>query len=148
MNKKPLLETEHHIVPIRFYALILFCLLVLMASTVAISFVALPAIGPISGTIMNQSAAMIIAVCKATLVVMFFMGVRWSTPLARLWAMCGFVFVTLFIIVAGDYGTRQMEDVQGWDKRDESALPRHFSDPDEGRPSTLQPDQMNVRPRP
>jgi cytochrome c oxidase subunit 4 len=148
MASKSLLETHHHVVPIRVYALVLFALFVLMAITVAVGQIALPSVGPLSGTILNQAIALIIAVLKATLVVLFFMGVRWSTKLTRLWAACGFVFVTMFTLIAGDYAARKYEQVQGWDPRQDSALPRKISEPDKFSDKPIRADDdLNVRPR-
>ena len=60
-----------HIVPLRTYYLIFLTLIVCTAITVAVAFVDL---GP-----MNVVVAMTIAVLKATLVVLFFMHVKYST---------------------------------------------------------------------
>jgi cytochrome c oxidase subunit 4 len=88
-----------HIVPPRTYYLIFLILMVCTAITVAVAFVDL---GPL-----NAVVAMTIAVLKATLVVLFFMHVKYSTRLT--WAVVlGSVFWLgiLIVMTAGDYLTR------------------------------------------
>jgi cytochrome c oxidase subunit 4 len=142
MATKAPFETHHHIVPIIVYVKVISALIVLMVITVIVGQIELPSVGPISGTVLNQSFALLIAVIKATLVVLFFMGVRWSTTLTKLWAMLGFVWLSFFTIMWGDYGTRNIEQVQGWESHS-SALPRtnmdHIGQPD--------PNDINIRPR-
>lgn len=77
---------EHHIVGTGTYFLTLVALTVLMLLTVGAYYIDIPALGPISGTVMNQTVALAIAVTKAALVVFIFMGVRWGTKLTKLWA--------------------------------------------------------------
>ena len=95
-----------------------------MAATVGIAGVNLPAIGPFSGTVVNQVAALTIAVIKAMLVICIFMGVKWSTTLTKLWVMSGFVTLIILFGILGDYCTRQYEHQPGWEKGAEGALPR------------------------
>ena len=90
---------SNHIVPVRTYYLIFLILMVCTAITVAVAFVDL---GPL-----NAVVAMTIAVLKATLVVLFFMHVKYSTRLT--WAVVlGSVFWLgiLIVMTAGDYLTR------------------------------------------
>jgi len=90
---------SNHIVPVRTYYLIFLILMVCTAITVAVAFVDL---GPL-----NAVVAMTIAVLKATLVVLFFMHVKYSTRLT--WAVVlGSVFWLgiLLVMTAGDYLTR------------------------------------------
>jgi len=88
-----------HVVPTRVYYLIFGILMICTALTVAIAFVDL---GPL-----NVVAALTIAVFKATLVVLFFMHVKYSTRLT--WAVvAGSVFWLgiLLALTMGDYLTR------------------------------------------
>jgi cytochrome c oxidase subunit IV len=88
-----------HVVPTRVYYMIFGILMICTALTVAIAFVDL---GP-----MNVVAALTIAVFKATLVVLFFMHVKYSTRLT--WAVvAGSVFWLgiLLALTMGDYLTR------------------------------------------
>lgn len=115
---------EHHIVPTSTYVKTLLALFVLMVLTVAAAGVNLPEIGPFSGTVVNQVVALTIAVIKAYLVVTIFMGVKYGTKLVKLWAILGFVWVSLIWSTLGDYTTRKYELAPSWDGRNESALPR------------------------
>jgi cytochrome c oxidase subunit 4 len=88
-----------HVVPTRVYYLIFGILMICTALTVGIAFVDL---GPF-----NVVAALTIAVFKATLVVLFFMHVKYSTRLT--WAVvAGSVFWLgiLLALTMGDYLTR------------------------------------------
>ena len=144
MASKLPVETHHHVVPIAVYVRVILILLVLMVITVVVGQIQIPTVGPFSGTIINQFIALLIAVIKATLVVMFFMGVRWSTQLTKLWAILGFAWLSFFTIMWGDYGTRNLEQVQGWEpERGAGALPRTYED-HEGQP---QRNDINIRPR-
>lgn len=63
---------------------------------------------------LNTPMALAIAITKGTLVVLFFMGVRWNTPLTKTVAISGFVWLfILFGITMGDYLTRGWLGVAG-----------------------------------
>jgi len=88
-----------HIVSPRTYYLIFLTLMVCTAITVAVAYLDL---GPL-----NVVVAMTIAVLKATLVVLFFMHVKYGTRLT--WAVvAGSVFWLgiLLVLTLGDYLTR------------------------------------------
>jgi cytochrome c oxidase subunit 4 len=88
-----------HIVSTRVYYAIFLVLMVLTAVTVAVAFFDL--------RFMNTVVALTIAVTKATLVVLFFMHVRWATRLT--WVVIGSGFVWLAIMIAltmSDYLSR------------------------------------------
>ncbi len=90
---------SQHVVPTRVYYAIFAILMLFTAITVGIAFVDL---GPF-----NAVAALTIAVFKATLVVLFFMHVKYSTRLT--WAVvAGSVFWLgiLLTLTLGDYLTR------------------------------------------
>ena len=90
---------SQHVVPTRVYYAIFAILMLFTAITVGIAFVDL---GPF-----NAVAALTIAVFKATLVVLFFMHVKYSTRLT--WAVVvGSVFWLgiLMTLTLGDYLTR------------------------------------------
>ncbi len=56
---------------------------------------------------MNTPVALAIAGLKATLVILYFMGVRYNTPLTKVVAASGFVWlIILFGMTMGDYLTR------------------------------------------
>ncbi len=94
---------EHHVVPVKLYLTIVGCLFSLTAITVLVAFVELGAL--------NTPVAIGIAILKATLVVLFFMHVRYNTPLMWVFAAAGFFM--LFILLAllmQDYMSR------GWER--------------------------------
>lgn len=56
---------------------------------------------------MNTPVALAIAGVKATLVILYFMGVRYNTPLTKVVAASGFLWlIILFGMTMGDYLTR------------------------------------------
>jgi cytochrome c oxidase subunit 4 len=74
-------------------------LLGLLALTVAIAYLHLG--------IWSVAAAMAIALLKATLIVMYFMHVRYEVGLVRVFSVAGFVWLTvLFVFLMADYATR------------------------------------------
>ncbi len=63
---------------------------------------------------LNTPMALAIAGFKATLVILYFMGVRYNTPLTKVVAASGFVWlIILFGITMGDYLTRGWLGVPG-----------------------------------
>jgi cytochrome c oxidase subunit 4 len=90
---------EHHIVSPIIYLAVGAALLVGTGLTVAVSFVDLGVFNPI--------IALAIAVVKATLVVLFFMHVKYSTKLTKLTVLAGiFVFLALIGMTLSDYISR------------------------------------------
>lgn len=92
-------ELEGHIVSPKIYLLIFFALLVGTALTVAASYIEM---GPF-----NPIVALAIAVIKATLVILFFMHVKYSPKLTKLAVGAGiFTFLILIAMTLSDYITR------------------------------------------
>jgi cytochrome c oxidase subunit 4 len=92
-------EHQHHIVSPIVYVVILFALLIGTALTVWASFIDL---GP-----WNPVVALAIATSKAMLVVLFFMGVKYSTKLTKLTVISGiFIFLGLISMTLADYMSR------------------------------------------
>jgi cytochrome c oxidase subunit 4 len=88
-----------HIVPPRVYYLIFASLMLLTGLTVGVAFIDLK--------IMNTVVALTIAVVKATLVVLFFMHVKYSTRLTWVVAASGIVWLAImFSITFADYLSR------------------------------------------
>jgi cytochrome c oxidase subunit 4 len=88
-----------HVVPVKTYLTIFAALMVFTAITVAVAFVDL---GPLNNLVMLG-----IAVVKATLVVLFFMHVRYSTRLIPVVAVGGFLWLLiLFGFTMSDYLSR------------------------------------------
>jgi cytochrome c oxidase subunit IV len=133
---------SHHVHPISMYAKNLIALLALMVATVWIAQLNL-------GSLANNLIAMTIAVIKGTLVILFFMHVKFSTRLTQLWAITGFVWVTLMTIILLDYGTRRYEPVPIWNKDTGAALPRAIERQDlpSGGEAHSEADQRVIRPR-
>ena len=66
------------------------------------------------GANINLAIAMAIAVLKATLVILFFMGVKYNTPLTKVVAASGFLWlIILFGITMGDFLTRGWLGIPG-----------------------------------
>ena len=90
---------SNHIVPVRIYYLVFTALIVCTAITVAVSFVDLGRF--------NVLVALGIAILKASLVVLFFMHVKYSGKLT--WVVVAgslFWLGILIVMTAGDYLTR------------------------------------------
>ena len=98
---------QHHITPVRTYIATWFALLILMAATVAFANVQFP-----GGTMTNNIVAMAIAATKAVLVILIFMGVMFTTKLAKLWAVLGFIWLTFAFGILIDYHTR--DPIEGY----------------------------------
>jgi len=80
------------VVSVRTYALVFASLLFLTALTTTVAFVDL-------GKGMHEMAALTIAVCKAVLVILYFMHVRYSDRLT--WVFVGAGFFWLLILIGG-----------------------------------------------
>jgi cytochrome c oxidase subunit 4 len=88
-----------HIVPKRTYFVIFAALMILTATTVSVATIDL---GPF-----NIVAAMVIAACKAALVLLFFMHVRYSPRIISLVILAGLLWLALLIaLTLTDYLTR------------------------------------------
>lgn len=79
-----------HIVPVRTYLAVFIALLALLAATVAVNYLPLGDF--------NVVVALVIAVCKTFLVMLFFMHVRYSGRL--IWIYVGVGFFWLGIMLA------------------------------------------------
>ena len=63
---------------------------------------------------MNTPVALSIAVFKASLVVIYFMGVRYNTPLTKVVVVAGFFWLMImFALTMGDYVSRAWLGVPG-----------------------------------
>ena len=88
-----------HVSPKRLYYTIFAALMALTAITVAVAFVPLGAL--------NFPVAISIAIIKATLVILFFMHVKYSSRLTKLIVATGFFFLlVLFTLTLTDYLSR------------------------------------------
>lgn len=76
-----------HVVPVRVYFAVFLALMALTAATVAVAFVDLGAL--------NNVVALGIACTKASLVVLYFMHVRYSDQLVKLSILVGILFLAI-----------------------------------------------------
>ncbi len=92
-------ESGHHVVPVRLYLMIFGALMVLTAVTVWAATVNL---GPL-----NVVVALLIAGLKATLVILYFMHVRYSKPQVWIFVGAGFLWLAIMItLTISDYLSR------------------------------------------
>jgi cytochrome c oxidase subunit 4 len=97
---------EHHVVPVPVYVTIFGLLIVFTLITYAVALV--------DFGFFNTIVALTIAVTKASLVVLYFMGVRHNTPLTKVVVVAGFFWLLiLFGIGMSDYLTRPWLGVPG-----------------------------------
>ncbi len=90
---------EHHIASLGMYFGVFIALLILTFITVAVSRVDLGAL--------NTPVAMLIAIVKAALVILFFMHVLQSTRLSWVVVISAFLWLAiLFVLTFADYLTR------------------------------------------
>jgi cytochrome c oxidase subunit 4 len=101
-------HSEHavHIVPIPVYVGVFIALVIGTLVTWQVSLIDLGRL--------NAVVALTIAVCKATLVVLFFMHVKYSTKLTKLVVVCGiFWLLILLTVTEADLLTRTWMGVPG-----------------------------------
>ena len=92
-------EYQEHVVPYTVYLAVFGALMVLTAMTVAVAFYDL-------GNL-NVAVALTVAVIKATLVVLFFMHVKYASIITKLVVISSLVWLGfLFFITLSDYLTR------------------------------------------
>ena len=97
-----------HISPKSTYYAIFAALMVLTAITVFVAFINLGSF--------NFPVALAIAITKATLVILFFMHVKYSSRLTQVFVVAGFVWVgIMFAFTFADYATREWTpNSRGW----------------------------------
>ena len=100
---------DHHIVALPVYFLVFAALLVLTFVTVQVSQVDLgsPEILPEVRVHLNVVVALAIAITKATLVVLFFMHVKYSSRLVQIVVASSVVWLLMLLVITiGDYISR------------------------------------------
>lgn len=98
-NEQDVHDSHDHVVPPKTYMIVGSALLVLTGITVWASYLELGVFNPI--------IAIFIAVVKATIVVLFFMHVFYSSKLTKLTVGAGlFTFLTLIAMTLADYISR------------------------------------------
>jgi cytochrome c oxidase subunit IV len=99
-------HSENHIVPKRVYFLIFAALIVLTWVTALVSRIDLGR--------WNIFVALAIAILKASLVILFFMHVKYSTRLTKFIVVCGFFWLSLLLFITmADLWTRSWMGVPG-----------------------------------
>jgi cytochrome c oxidase subunit IV len=83
--------SAEHIVPVRIYLIIFVTLLVLTGVTTAVAYVNL---GPLNVVVM-----LLIAFFKASLVILYFMHVRFTGRLTQVAAVSGFAWLAILIVL-------------------------------------------------
>ena len=82
-------DQTHHIVPVPVYVGVFLALIV---GTIITTLVAYVDLGPF-----NVVVALTIAVCKATLVILFFMHVKYSPKMTKVTIISGFFFLIILL---------------------------------------------------
>ena len=97
-----------HVAPRKMYYTIFASLMVLTLVTVLVARIDLG--------IMNTVVALTIAVAKALLVVLYFMHVRWSSQLTKVFVAAGLLWLIILIAMTlSDFFTRNwIEKPHGW----------------------------------
>jgi cytochrome c oxidase subunit IV len=93
------LNVSVHVVPLRIYFAVFACLMILTTVTVVVAYYDLGAL--------NTIVALVIAVTKATLVILYFMHVRYSPSLTKLVVAGSFLWLFIMLsITMSDYVSR------------------------------------------
>ncbi len=101
----------HHIVPLKTYYTIFGALMVLLLITVVAADLDMAKFGL---PWMNIIIALSIAVVKAVLIVMYFMHVKFSSNLVKIFSVTAYFFlIIMFGMTYGDYFTRHLLPVAG-----------------------------------
>lgn len=145
-------EHDHHVTPPTTLFATLGALALLMGLTILVYEVDFGHIlsrgNSALGSYINNFIALTIALVKATLVVQIFMGVKWGSKLVKMWAMTGFVWVTLMGITFGDYTSRTWENNRGWNPGDTdlAVLPSSASEVVKARQEELHKEHLEKFP--
>ena len=105
-------QTNHHIVPLKVYFAVFGTLMVLTVVTVAVSKINMD----LGAVPLNLALAITIAICKTTLVVLYFMHVRYSGHLVKVFVAAGFLWLIIMVVITlSDYMTRSwIATPRGW----------------------------------
>lgn len=99
------MEVHDHVVPIRTYVSVLAALMFLVVLTVAAACIDLNRL--LHAPFWNLTVAMLIAVTKAILIILFFMHVKYSSRLVWAFATAAFVWLGIMMTLSlSDYLTR------------------------------------------
>lgn len=107
-------DDHHHIVPLKTYFIIFGLLMLFLLITVGAAELDFNHILGPNFAWLNIIVALAIAVVKASLIVMYFMHVKFSGRLIALFAVAAYFFVgIMFLMTYGDYMTRSWLPVAG-----------------------------------
>jgi cytochrome c oxidase subunit IV len=111
-----------HIMPKKIYFMVFASLLALTALTTLAAYVDLDAYLGTKIVPMNTIVALAIAFCKASLVVLFFMHVKYSSHLTKVVVVAGLFWLAILIsLTLSDYKTRNLHipnPPQSWQASD------------------------------
>jgi caa(3)-type oxidase subunit IV len=116
MSTNSVIGAQHHITPIRTYAINVTALIILMILTVVASRLQL------DNTMLSNAIALTIAVAKGLLIIFIFMGLRWASTLCRVFCVSSFFFLALMYGILLDYASRSADTVIGFHADAGSAL--------------------------
>jgi cytochrome c oxidase subunit IV len=98
-----------HIMPKKIYFMVFASLIFLTALTTLAAYVDLDKVFGYKTIPLNTIVALAIAVCKASLVALFFMHVKYSSHLIRLVIVAGLFWLAILItLTMSDYRTRNL----------------------------------------
>jgi len=99
---------SEHIAPLKLYFFVFFSLLILTLVTWQIAYIDLGR--------WNTVVALLIAICKASLVGAFFMHLRWSSSIIRLVLFAAVFWLAIMVtLTTGDFFSRsQVSHVRPW----------------------------------
>jgi cytochrome c oxidase subunit IV len=98
-------DPEHHIIPVPLYIKIFLWLMVLLVLTLV---AAIPDLGRL-----NLPIALSIAIAKTVLIMMFFMHLKFSSSLVRIFGTAAFLWlIILFVLTLNDYWSRHWLIIQ------------------------------------
>ncbi len=102
---------QQHVIPQKIYILVFVTLLLLTLVTVDVAFY--------DAGWLSIYIALAIATCKALLVTLFFIHVRYSSRLTRVFIAAGLIFlIILLVLTLGDILTRDwLPQPSGWGSR-------------------------------
>ncbi len=97
---------SQHVISVRTNLIIFLALMVLLVLTIAIAFLDLGSLG--------LAIAMLIATIKALLIILYFMHVRFSSPLTWIFSSAAFFWLAImFTLTLNDYLTRGWLELAG-----------------------------------
>lgn len=107
-------DDGHHILPLSTYLKVFAALMILLVLTLLVYYFDPTHMLPPAFSWFGITVAMIVAIVKAVLVILFFMHVKYSTKMTWVFASASFVFVAImFVLTLSDYFTRGLLETAG-----------------------------------